>query len=48
MITINEIQYATIQEYADKYGITIQTVYNRIKSKTVDTKKLMGTTLVKL
>ena len=48
MITIDNTQYATIQEYADKFGITIQTVYNRIKDKRLETKKLMGNTLVKL
>lgn len=48
MITINNTQYATIQEYADKFGITIQTVYNRIKDKKLETKKFMGNTLVKL
>ena len=48
MITIDNKQYATIQEYADKFGITIQTVYNRIKDKRLETKKLMGNTLVKV
>ena len=32
----------------DKFGITIQTVYNRIKDKKLETKKLMGNTLVKV
>ena len=48
MITIDNIQYLTIQEYADKFGITIQTVYNRIRDKKLETKKLMGLTLVRL
>ena len=42
MITIDNTQYATIQEYADKFGITIQTVYNRIKDKRLETKKING------
>ena len=48
MITIDNTQYLTIQEYADKFGITIQTVYNRIRDKKLETKKLMGLTLVRL
>jgi DNA invertase Pin-like site-specific DNA recombinase len=48
MITIDNVQYLTIQEYADKFGITIQTVYNRIRDKKLETKKLMGLTLVRL
>lgn len=48
MVTINNTKYATIQEYADIYGITIQTVYNKIKDKKLDTKKLFGSTLVRL
>lgn len=38
----------TVREYASKYGITIQTVYNKIKSKELETKKILSTTLVKL
>jgi len=48
MIKINEIQYLTIPEYAKDKGVTIQTVYNWIADKKVETKKLMNSTLIKL
>lgn len=38
----------TVKEYAAKYGITVQTVYNKIKEKELKTKKVLNTTLVKV
>lgn len=43
-----EIKYMTVKDYADKFGITVQTVYNKIKSKELQTKKILHTTLVKV
>lgn len=43
-----EIKYMTVKDYADKFGITVQTVYNKIKSKELETKKILHTTLVKV
>ena len=28
-----ETKYMTVKDYADKFGITVQTVYNKIKNK---------------
>ena len=38
----------TVKEYAEKHGMTVQTVYNKIKSKELQTKKILHTTLVKV
>ena len=43
-----ENKYMTVKEYAAKYGITVQTVYNKIKEKELETKKVLNTTLVKV
>ena len=43
-----EIKYITVKDYADKFGITVQTVYNKIKNKELETKKILHTTLIKL
>ena len=40
--------YMTVKEYAVKYGITVQTVYNKIKNKELKTKSVLSTTLVKV
>lgn len=40
--------YMTVKEYAAKYGITVQTVYNKIKNKELETKIVLSTTLVKV
>lgn len=40
--------YMTVKEYAAKYGITVQTVYNKIKNKELKTKIVLSTTLVKV
>lgn len=40
--------YMTVKDYAHKYGMTVQTVYNKIKSKELQTKKILHTTLVKV
>ncbi|RTL01713.1 MAG: DNA-binding protein [Proteobacteria bacterium] len=40
--------YLTVKDYAQKYGITVQTVYNKIKNKELKTKKVLHTTLVKV
>ena len=41
MIRVNNEQYLTLQEYAKRENVTIQTVYNWIKNKKVETKKIM-------
>lgn len=43
-----QAKYLTVKDYADKFGITVQTVYNRIKNKELETKIILNTTLVKL
>jgi hypothetical protein len=43
-----DAKYITVKDYADKFGITVQTVYNKIKNKELETKKILHTTLVKL
>jgi predicted transcriptional regulator len=48
MIKINDSLYLTLHEYAKEKNVTIQTVYNWIKDKRVETKKLMNMTLIKL
>jgi hypothetical protein len=48
MVKINNEQYMTIHEYAAEKMVTIQTIYNWINEKKVQTKKFMGLTLVKL
>ena len=40
--------YMTVKEYATKFGITVQTVYNKINNKELQTKKILSTTLVKV
>jgi predicted transcriptional regulator len=40
--------YMTVKDYASKFGITVQTVYNKIKNKELETKKILHTTLVKV
>lgn len=41
-------KYLTVKDYADKHGITVQTVYNKIKNKELETKKVLNTTLIKV
>ena len=36
-----ENKYMTVKDYADKFGITVQTVYNKIKNKELETKKML-------
>lgn len=48
MVTIGNQKYLTIHEFAKEKSITIQTVYNWIKDKKVETKKVMNLTLIKL
>jgi hypothetical protein len=38
----------TLHEYAKEKNVTVQTVYNWIKDKQVETKRLMNMTLIKL
>lgn len=40
--------YMTVKDFADKYGMTVQTVYNKIKNKELVTKKILHTTLVRV
>ena len=47
MIRVNNEQYIPLQEYAKRENVTIQTVYNWIKNKKVETKKIMNMTLIK-
>ena len=46
MIKIGEKKYFEISEYAKSEGVTVQTVYNRINSDQVKTKKLLGKLLI--
>ena len=48
MIKINGARHMTVHEYAKEKGVTIQTVYNWIKTKEVETKRCMNMTLIKL
>ena len=48
MVRINNEQYLTLHEYAKEKSVTIQTVYNWINEKKVETRKLMNMTLIKL
>lgn len=48
MIKIGNKKYLEIKDYAKSKGVTIQTVYNWIKDKTVKERKLMGKTLIEL
>ena len=48
MIKIGNKKYLEIKDYAKIKGVTIQTVYNWIKDKTVNERKLMGKTLIEL
>lgn len=43
-----ETRYMTVKDYAGKFGMTVQTVYNKIKNKELETKKILNTTLVKV
>ena len=47
MIKIKDKIYYTPQEYADRHMVTIQTVYNWIKDKRLEVKKLMDKTFVR-
>jgi len=48
MIKIGNKKYLEIKDYAKAKGVTIQTVYNWIKDKAVNERKLMGKTLIEL
>ena len=48
MIKIGDKKYLEIKDYAKVKGVTIQTVYNWIKDKAVNERKLMGKTLIEL
>lgn len=43
-----EVKYCTVKDYAAKFGLSLQTVYNKIKNKELETKKILNTTLIKL
>ena len=48
MFTIKGIKYVEIKDYAKLKGKTLQTVYNWISDNKVETKKILGKTLIKL
>lgn len=48
MVTIDGVKYVSISSYARLKGVTIQTVYNWIKTKRVETRQLLNSTLIKL
>jgi hypothetical protein len=48
MITIDNVKYVSVSSYAKLKGVTIQTVYNWIKDKKVETRQLLNSTLIKL
>ena len=47
MVTIGNDKYRTVHELAQYKGVTIQTVYNWIADKKVETRKFLNMTLVK-
>ncbi len=47
MVKIGKEEYWTISEYAEKYGVTIQTVYNWYNSGKLKHKKIMGKLVVR-
>jgi hypothetical protein len=48
MVTINNEKYMTLHEYAKDRSVTVQTVYNWIKEKKVETKRMFNMTLIKV
>ena len=48
MIKIGDKKYMSIEDYAKQQGKTIQTIYNWIKEKKVNTRQLLGKTVVEL
>ena len=47
MVTINGEKYLTIEEYSRLNLVSVQTAYNHIKTKRVETRKVMNMTLIK-
>ena len=47
-IVIQGTTYMTVNSYAKYKGVTIQTVYNWIKSNKVDTKKMLSALFVRV
>lgn len=47
-ITTSEGTFYSVNEYAKYKDVTIQTVYNWIKDKKVETKKILSNTFVKV
>jgi len=47
-IVIQGTTYMTVNSYAKYKGVTIQTVYNWIKSNKVDTKKMLSAVFVRV
>ena len=47
-MTIKEVKYITVKDFADKIGLSLQTVYIKINNKELETKKILNTTLIKL
>jgi predicted DNA-binding transcriptional regulator AlpA len=45
---MNAGKYMTAKEYAEKNGISLKTVYNKIKRKELKTRKVLSTTLIQL
>ena len=51
MIETKQDTYLRVEDYALKYGISIKTVYNRIKSGKIEKekiKKVLGITLIRV
>lgn len=46
-ITIGNKKFYTVEEYAALCGVTLATVYNKINSKELETKIILGKTLVR-
>jgi len=48
MIEIKDKKYMEIKEYANKYGVSLKTVYNWIKAGKVKTKKMLNAQLIEI
>ena len=48
MVKIGNKKYIDLKDYAKREGVTLQTVYNRIKSGDLKTKKILDKQFVEL
>jgi len=45
---MNETKYMTVKEYAEKYCISLKTVYNKIERGELKIRKVLNTTLIQV